>query len=173
MAAEPRGLPDWHDASAYAPLLGAEPAGLAWEWLRRDEAYCAAAGSGSALDPPGWWATAEDPAARDWGLHAFVDPALPAALARPVWRREVVGNVLVAAASASGPLDDRFDLTRFAAFATFVQGENGAEHWLLAEGTASLRLDIPYGSLLDGPVHLAYDLSGFAALPGPLAAIIA
>ena len=39
VAADPPSIPDWRDASAYAPLAGADPAAIAWEWLRRNARY--------------------------------------------------------------------------------------------------------------------------------------
>src|SRR5690606_16292003 len=52
-----------------------------------------------------------------------------------------------------------------------VRAAAGAEHWLLSDGAASLRLDIVSGSLLAEPACLSYRLSGFAALRGPLGAL--
>ena len=40
----PNGLPDWLDPRPYEALNGIDRAGLMWEWLRRDPAYCAASG---------------------------------------------------------------------------------------------------------------------------------
>lgn len=34
-----RGLPDWRDAGAYAPVLAGGRPALAWELLRRDPAF--------------------------------------------------------------------------------------------------------------------------------------
>jgi hypothetical protein len=170
--AEPPGLPDWRDAAGYAPLLEAEPGAMAWEWLRRDALYRHAAraarhgGHGTGLQ-----VVAGDAAAARWGLHAFEEPALSAMTARPVWRRDHRPGVLVAAAERDGPADDRFDVARFAPLATIVCDPRGAEHLLLSDGMARLRLDVVAGSLLGGPVRLAYRLSGFAMLDGPLATL--
>lgn len=177
--------PDWRDAAGYAPLLEAGPSALAWEWLRRDPLYRDAAravaaartratagagarrGTGDALV-----VLHGDEGAARWGLHAFEDPDLPAATAWPVWRREVFPHTLVAATEADADQSsaDRFDLARFAAIATVVRDE-GAEHVLLSDGLASLRLDMAAGSLLVGPVCLAWRLAGIAALDGPLATL--
>jgi len=160
--------PDWRDASGYAWLDNADPAAFAWEWLRRDPLYRAAAGgvperrreTSPRILPA-------DPEAARWGLHAFEDPALPARAARPVWRRDWLRRVLVADARVGGPGDDRLDLARFADLATVVSA-GGPEHLLLSDGTASLRLDLLSGSLLAGPACLVYRLAGLAALHGPL-----
>lgn len=37
------GLPDWRDAGAYTPIVAGGPLALAWELLRRDPEYRAAA----------------------------------------------------------------------------------------------------------------------------------
>lgn len=173
MCADLPALPDWRDEAGYAVLLDAEPAGIAWEWLRRDPFYraaaCAAPGArqrGALLVVPG------DPAAATWGLHAFEDPALPAGAARPVWLREHFPRTLVAAAEPVGASDDQFDIARFAALASVVRDAgSGAEYLLLSDGLASLRLDLVAGSIVGGPVRLAYRLSGFTALAGPLATL--
>ena len=43
MASAPPWLPDWRNGDAYAALVRAEAAAIAWEWLRRDPRYRAAA----------------------------------------------------------------------------------------------------------------------------------
>lgn len=169
MASASSSGPDWCEGEHYASLLRADPAAIAWEWLRRDSRYRIAAsdaphlgrGSGPAVRPA-------DPAAAPWGLHAFEHPSLPATMARPVWRRGWHSRVLVASAQGRGPPEDRFDLARFAAIATLVRDADGPEHLLLSDGEASLRLDVEAGSLLEGPVCLTYHLAGLAALRGPL-----
>ena len=164
--------PDWRDAQGYAALLRAEPVAIAWEWLRRDPAYRAAAAGTRHRDMAADFAAVpRDPAAGPWGLHAFEDPALPAPVARPVWHRAAYARVLTADAQAGGAAPDRFDLARFAAIATVLRGPAGFEHLLLSDGASSLRLDIVSGSLLAGPVCLSYRLAGLAAVRGPLDAL--
>ena len=161
-------LPDWRDADGYGALRRAEPAAFAWEWLRRDGRYRAAAGGAPRWrESPSPRVEKADPAAAPWGLHAFEDPGLAACAARPVWRRERYARVLVAGAEQAGSSPDRFDLARLARLATLVRAADG-EHLLVSDGATSLRLDIVSGSLLDGPVMLSYRLAGFAALRGPL-----
>jgi hypothetical protein len=60
-----RGLPDWQDTAAYAPVLAGGPLALAWELLRRDPAYRAGY---AALGQASTAATAASFAAH-WGLH--------------------------------------------------------------------------------------------------------
>lgn len=162
------GLPDWRDAADYRALLGAAPEMLAWEWLRRDPGYAAAARAAPRRVRALPEVTAADPAACGWGLHAFEDPRLPAALARPVWRRERAAGVLVAEAVAGGPAGDCLDLARFPQLLTVVRAAVGPEHGLLCDGKACLRLDLLSGSLLAGPSVLTFRLAGVAALRAPL-----
>jgi len=171
VAADPPALPDWRDGAGYAALLEAGPGAMAWEWVRRDALYRSAARAARRGHGGGLQVVAGDAAAARWGLHAFEDPALSAVTARPVWRREHCPCVLVAAAEPTGAAEDRFDLARFAPLATIVCDARGPEHLLLADGMARLRLDVVAGSLLGGPVRLAYRLSGFAMLGGPLATL--
>jgi hypothetical protein len=168
----PLAAPDWRDADGYAALLDAAPEALAWEWLRRDPLYRAA----SIGRPSTGGASREliaDPAASRWGLLAFEDPGRPAGQARPVWRREALAGVLLADATASGDASERFNLARFAGLATVVRSLSGAEHVLLSDGVAGLRLDILSGSLVAGPACLSYRLAGLSGLRAPLATLSA
>ncbi len=172
MASHPSLPRDWRDEKGYSSLDRAEPAAMAWEWLRRDATYQVAAkaarvrtgGSGLAVLAP-------DPEAARWGLHAFEDPALAAGVARPVWRCSWFGLVLPAIAERAGPAADRFDLSRFAEFATLISGKDGVQHLLLSDGWSSLRLDVGGESLRDGPMRLHYRLAGLAGARGPLATL--
>ncbi len=172
MASHPSIPRDWRDENGYAALNRAEPAAMAWEWLRRDAAYQVAATAARVrTDSSGLAVLAPDPEAARWGLHAFEDPAFAAGAARPMWRRSWLGLVLPAIAEQAGPAADRFDLSRFSEIATVVPGENSFQHLLLSDGWASLRLDVVGGTLLDGPVRLNYLLAGFAGARGPLATL--
>jgi hypothetical protein len=169
---DPVPLPDWRHEEAYAELGGVGPEAFAWEWLRRDPAYRAAAAQVARPVDAGLPHIREaDPAAGRWGLHAFEDPAIPARAARPVWRREWSRRVLTADASRSGAGADRFDLARFAGLATVAHAGSEVEHVLLSDGAASLRLDIASGSLLGAPACLSYRLAGLTDLRGPLATL--
>ena len=168
MASAPPWLPDWRNGDAYAALVRAEAAAIAWEWLRRDPRYRAAAsvpGEASAAAPA---VVGAQPAAARWGLHAFAEPSLAADAAHPVWRGEWFPRVLVAEATRGGDAGDRFDLARFARAATVVREAAGPERVLLSDGPASLRVDVVAGSVLAGPVRLAYRLAGVAAAQDPL-----
>lgn len=159
--------PDWKDADAYAPLLSADRSLHAWEWLRRGQAYRAAARGALSVDRA---ADGREGAGR-WGLHRFEPPERTVPDARPLWRRELWPSVLQAAAVINGSIEDRFDLDRFARFATLVTGEGGAEHLLLSDGRRAIRLDVAEGTLRSGPVMLRYRLAGLAGLDAPLLAL--
>ena len=166
MAAGEGHVPDWRDAAAYQPLLEADPSLFAWEWLRRNPGYRAAAqqafGAGSSRDPNEPGQTPER-----WGLHAFEEPGLTAPEARPVWCAGVHPYVLgVDSCAPQG--EDVFDLQRFDAISTLVTAEDGREHLLISDGLRTIRIDVLQGSLKGRPVQLHYRLSGFAAAGRPL-----
>jgi hypothetical protein len=166
-----RGLPstpNWQRAEDYAGLLRAGSEAFAWEWLRRDPSYRAAAMSAQPAGASRPGVLTADPGAVAWGLHAFEDPAIPSGRARPVWTQAWFRGVLSAEARDAGPVNERFDLARFAALSTVARATSGAEHLLLSDGVSHLRLDIASGSLLSGPVCLSYRVSGLEALRGPL-----
>lgn len=168
MASAPPWLPDWRNGDAHAALIRAEPAAIAWEWLRRDPRYRTAAAAAPCATAT--WPTVlpAQPAAAAWGLHAFADPDLPAGAARPVWRSGWLARVLVVRAEHGGRAGELFDLARFAALATVVEGEAGAQHVLLSDDAASLRIDVATGTVTAGPVRLAYCLAGLADVARPL-----
>lgn len=159
-------MPDWRDAAAYAPLLDADRSLFAWEWLRRNRSYRAAAGRASRAD------TSRNPtdsveAPERWGLHAFEQPHLTAPDARPVWCADIYPHVLaVNAMPAHG--EDVFDLDRFRAICTLVNAADGCEHLLVSDGLRAIRIDVQVGSLKHGPVQLEYLLAGFAIAEKPL-----
>ena len=155
--------PDWRDSQAYAPLLGAERALLAWEWLRRDPAYRKAA----ELPPAGQLAEGRCGAGPgQWGLHAFEPPELAVPGARPVWRLDVHPYVLPAY-SAPGSGGDILDLGRLAPLCRLVAGSGGGQHLLICDGLRSIRIDI-IGGTVGTRVRLRYLISGFETAEKPL-----
>lgn len=56
---------------------------------------------------------------------------------------------------------DAFDIRGFNRLATVLRCPDGHEHLLLSDGVHHLQLEVKAGSLLDGPVRLRYELSGF------------
>ena len=156
---------DWKDGSAYAPLREADRSLFAWEWLRRDPDYRAAAGS--IAGECGLELVSDERAAK-WGLHAFEDPARGFGEARPVWRRGFYPLVLSAEAADDGARDDRFDLTMFSDFTSLIKGPDGGEHVLVSDGRHMLRLDILSGTLCSGPARLHYRIAGMVEALPPL-----
>lgn len=143
------GAADWRSATAYAGLEHCDRAMLAWEWLRRDARYRRA------------WADGGDP--RAFGLIALEDPALTAPAARPAWHAAADPAVLIASAEpCSGP--DAFDLARLGSLVKVFWDDGGIEHLLFCDGRQALRLDIVEGTVCDGPVRLAWQLSGIGGL---------
>jgi hypothetical protein len=165
----PAGLPEWRDAAAYAPLLKIERAGFAWEWLRRDAVYRAAAIEAIAARRRST-IRAEETAAAAWGLHEFEDPHLAAPAARPVWRKERHDLVLEADGEGWTGEVDALSLGGFMHLATMVEAKE-VQHLLLSNGYRSIRLDVSGGSLLSGPVRLHYRLSGIDSAQAPLLAL--
>lgn len=165
MRTEAADWPDWRDAAAYAPLLAVDRFLFAWEWLRRDASYRAAAeralSDGIAI-------AQATPAAGRIGLVAFELPHLPAWRARPMWRSDVHPLVLrVEATRAVFSSADAFDVDGMQDLARIIVGDQ-AEHLLLSDGLHSIRLDGPPGAFTGGPVCLHYLIEGVAAAEGPL-----
>jgi hypothetical protein len=159
-------VPCWRDEAGYTPLRAVDRLAFAWEWLRRDPAYRAAAAASPAVRAGDRFVLLPQNRARRWGLHAFEDVRLPAPLARPVWRAGLQ-PVLQAVASSPGRPEENFELARLSHLATVVAGEGG-EHWLFSDGRTSLRLDVIEGTLLEGPVGLELRIPGLAGLDSQL-----
>lgn len=149
---------DWRDAAAYAPLLDADRSLFAWEWLRRDPSYRAAAAA-AALSPE---RKDQSPRPDDFGLVAFEPPQLAVPNARPMWRADVHPYVLAADACSSTARSDTFDLETLRKLATIIEDEDG-EHLLLSDGLRTVRLDVRGGSFVGGPVCLCYRLCGLVS----------
>lgn len=162
------GAADWRDAAAYAPLLKADRAFHAWEWLRRCPCYREAASRHLSLGgrPAAGECPLPDPAY--WGLHGYEAASLPVPQARPVWRADVYPYVLRAHARGCGASGDRFDLARFKPFATIAPATDGGEHLLLSDGLRSVRIDLGEGSVRLGPVRLSYQIRGIESAEAPL-----
>lgn len=150
---------DWRDAAAYAPLLEADRSLFAWEWLRRDPYYRAAAECAGVL---GGSASCEDRAAAAFGLVAFEWPDLSVPNARPLWRSDVHPHVLIVERVEATSSGDAFDLHRLEDLANLVAGPVG-DHLLLCDGLRTVRLDGPCGSFSRAPASLRYRLEGLAS----------
>ena len=148
----------WRDATAYAALRSCARSRFAWEWLRRTPVYRKA------------WSENASAMASTFGLCRLEDPALGAA-ARPIWRKDVLEDVLVASA-VTARCDDPFDLRTVAHLATLSFSDD-VEHLLLSDGRRELRVDITRGTLTNGPVDLRWSLSGSCHLGPTLDALSA
>ena len=152
---------DWKEAEDYALLLHADRSVFAWEWLRRDPGYRAAADAATRL-------RRGEPSPEAWGLHRFEPPDRAAPDARPVWSAGTYAYVLRADAAAPAGERDAFDLQQLSGLSTIVSGRAGCEHLLIGDGLRTIRLDIEGRSLAHGAAHLRYRLEGLAAAERPL-----
>ena len=155
--------PDWRDPAAYSPLLDADRSLFAWEWLRRDCAYRAAAAA-AALSPDG---RLHSPRPERSGLIAFEPPDRTVPNTRPMWRVDVHPYVLAVEACPADAAADGFALEPLRQLATIHEDEEG-EHLLLSDGLRMVRLDGRRGSLTGGPVGLHYLIQGLASAEPPL-----
>ncbi len=168
MQAECSSWPDWRDQAAYASLLNADRSLFAWEWLRRDPEYRAAAEA--ALSEGARTRQAPSGAER-FGLVAFEAPDLTVPEARPMWRSDVYRFVLpVDVRRGAVPAGDTIDVARMSDLARIL-ADGGAEHLLLSDGLRSIRLDGPSGAFTSGPVCLRYSIEGLMAAEAPLLAL--
>lgn len=152
---------DWRDAAVYAPLLDADRSLFAWEWLRRNATYRAAARQ----DLAGGRAGHER--ARAFGLVTFEPPELAVPRARPLWDSDIHPQVL-AVDRGNGGEENAFRLDRLGQLATLHQVSD-TEHLLLSDGRRTIRLDAPLGTFGAEPVCLRYRIAGLAAAePGVL-----
>lgn len=157
------GAGDWRSARDYADLFLCERRAFAWEWLRRSPGYREL------------WTGRErlaNDAVAQFGLLAWVDPALPASRARPIWSGAVDPTVLdghpADGAPASGDALDIRDLARFVS----VEVDDGdKEHWLLSNGRWAIRLDLHDGTLLGGPQPLEHRVTGMQSARPKLGAL--
>lgn len=159
-----RDLPDWRVASSYEILHDADLYGMAWEWLRRTEAYRSAWTRLSRVS--------NAPPARSFGLERYEDPDLPVPTARPIWSSIVYTDVLRAHVSDPfADLQDRVDLRLLSRFVTVAISDDDVEHLLLSDGLRSIRIDVVVGTLIGCPAALTYLLHGLSGLKGPMQAL--
>jgi hypothetical protein len=104
---------------------------------------------------------APSPLTRAGGCVFADDPARGADKAIILWDRShdhLVLQVNATACTAQDP--DGFDLLAQPHAATILVGERGGQEVLLGGHRASIRLSVRRGSLLDGPVRLAFEIGG-------------
>ncbi|MBU6296605.1 MAG: DUF2285 domain-containing protein [Alphaproteobacteria bacterium] len=86
-----------------------------------------------------------------------------------MWRADADPSVLTVDATPTRSDDpDAFDIKRLTAPLLVVKRNGGGEHLLVGDETCQLRLDVPRGTVLDGPVRLRYELVGTVALEAKL-----
>ncbi|HEY1143029.1 MAG TPA: DUF2285 domain-containing protein [Sphingomicrobium sp.] len=163
MQAETANLPDWHDEAAYAPLLDADRSLFAWEWLRRDAHYRAAAEEALSSGPRDF----DNADAGRFGLVAVEAPQLGVPHARPVWRSDIHPFVLTAEPGKTDAAVASLEWGRLRTITRVIATED-AEHLLLSDGLRAIRLDGPPGAFGSGPVCLRYSVEGLASAEAPL-----
>lgn len=149
---------DWRSDAPYRTLIGCDAALFAWEWLRRDPEYRRAACHGDLKQ-----------AAR-FGLHRFEDPDQSSTSARVWWRADTDPHVLAAVAEP-GAGAGAFDPASLGSLMSIATDADGIERLLFADGRHTLRVDIMSGTLRQGPVRLAWALSGLEETRAPMATL--
>jgi hypothetical protein len=150
--------PDWRDAAAYAPLLGADRSFFAWEWLRRQESYRLAAQDALSTGAAG---------AAVFGLVAFERANLSVPAARPMWSASIHPHVLRAVGECSPRPADRIDFSLFKEMLR-LKRSGEMEHLLLSDGLRTVRVDGPTGLFSSGAACLRYLIGGIASAEAPL-----
>lgn len=159
--------PAWKERDAYDRMLELDLAGWTWEALRcrPDDAGRILPLVGTRLmrrsDPTG----DRDPGQRRTGdLRAgdFRGRRSPASV---FWRADFDPAVLTVRAAPVAAADgDAFRLDRLPCRATVRRLGGGREQIVIGEGVRSIRIEVREGSVLSGPVRLAYDLARFVDL---------
>lgn len=166
------GLPDWKESVEYQSLFGAQTSALAWEWLRRSNAYRSAAFAGLRSLPDPLQGPREQPGALAFGLHRFEDPRFGIPDGRPIWTAGCMRSVIVAAAMPCAADNDSFFLGSLSQFTTIARSDSCA-HILLSDGLSMLRLDVAGASPWSGPVTLRYEVKGLFAARAAIPPILA
>jgi hypothetical protein len=166
----------WPGEQAYRYLEDVGPAGLAWEWLRRDPDYCQLAPAPRRAGPARMTLIehAPDQVTSRWGCLNVEDPALPAPEETILWSSAIDPAVLrcVAAPAAVGQVG-AFDLDLCGERSVLTIDGAGGEHLLIRGCSSGLRLDVFEGTLLGGPVTLHYDFSAVRDIVPPLDTLLA
>lgn len=157
---------DWRSVEAYAELLLCDRRFFAWEWLRRSPDYRRR-----------WRKRARLPsgALSGMGLIGWIDPAVSAPRARPIWSGDTDPAVLDGRPAATPadwamPAADALDILSVAPLVS-VEVTAEAEHWLLSDGHWAIRLDLHDGTLLGGPLLIEHRLTGLRSLGPRLTAL--
>lgn len=158
-----RAAADWRTADAYAELLFCDRRAFAWEWLRRSPTYRQ------------MWAHRADLPVRTLratGLLGWIDPALAAPHARPIWSIDRDPHVLRGYPAGRGcSSEDLFDILAVAPLVSVAVDASHREHWLISDGHWSIRLDLNEGTLLGGPVSVEHRIAGIVSAKPKLKAL--
>lgn len=156
-----------------ADLLRMCPSGWAWEWLRQNRKYRESPDLGIpvhrriARKQPLFTVIETDRRPSEaWGLCFAEQPDRPFHRAAVFWDPSVDASVCpVAAVPARGNGDNAlFDASHLKVAATVLVRPGGDQHLQLCDGATALQLHVVEGTLLEGPVRLAYVLNDFAKL---------
>jgi len=99
---------------------------------------------------------------RRFGVGDFRGRRSPASV---FWRADLDPAVLTVRAAPVAAADgDAFRLDRLPCRAIVPRFGGGREQIIIGEGVRSIRIEVREGSVLSGPVRLAYDLAGFVDL---------
>jgi hypothetical protein len=103
----------------------------------------------------------QKPCQSQWGLHIIEDADQPYEKAAIFWRSEFHPSVLTVTARAAKSPGELFtiDLSELQTNAVVLKTEDGREHVLFSDGMNSIQIEILDGSILQGPAHLALQLS--------------
>ncbi len=88
-----KGLSAWQNREAFEYTEQLDGPLLAWEYLRRNTAYCTAWDTRNPAEA--------ETAARDWGLLRLIDPTVDARTANPIWQPDPPSTLRVVRASAA------------------------------------------------------------------------
>jgi Uncharacterized conserved protein len=155
---------EWRSADAYADLFSCDRRFFAWEWLRRSPAYRRLWRNRDRLPRD---------ALSETGLVDWVDPAIAAPHARPIWNGRIDPAVLDGH-PVEGPQPNVFacDLFDIRSVAPFVSvAVDSSEHWLVSDGRWVVRLDLHDGTLLGGPLLIEHRMAGLQSVAPKLAAL--
>ncbi len=149
------------------------PSGWAWEWLRHSRKYRESPDIGLGVRrrverkrPLLTIIETSHPPSDKWGICLAEDPDRPFHRAAVFWDAAVDASVCpVAAVPARGNGDaSLFDPSHLKVSATVLVRGEGDQHLQLCDGVNALQLHVVEGTLLEGPVRLAYVLDDFAKL---------
>lgn len=173
--------PNWRDPSSYDYARDLSREDWAWEFLQRNPTYSAIVaklhGAVSRvlrqspmiciIDTVG---TTE--AALAIGCTPCELPIYQSGIASVFWRSDVNPAVLpVKALPVVLDDDDAFDVRNLLHPVIALRSGDGIEHVLLCDGIRRVQLEVRQGTLLDGPVRLAYELAGFDDVEPKLSAL--